>query len=98
MNEKNGIFVRVAVVERWVVGSEEFSQHDGDSLFETRWTGRDSNRMGRDSRHGRRNSIVLEMYMLAILSVYQNTLDDMDRTMPRMSPRTSPRTSPRKIT
>ena len=36
MNEKIGNFVRVAVVERWVVGYEEFNQHDRDSLFETR--------------------------------------------------------------
>ena len=64
MNKKIRIFVRVAMVDRWEVGSEEFSQHDRNSLFETRWTGRDSNRLGRVS------SIVLEMYKIAVFSVY----------------------------
>ena len=76
-----GIFARVAVVDRWVVGSEEFSQHNRQSsLVKTRWTDRESNRLGRDRRHGRRNSIVLEMYMIAVFSVYHRTLDAMDNS------------------
>ena len=69
------------MVERWVVGSEEFSQHNRQSsLVKTRWTDRESNRLGGDSRHGRRNSIVLEMYMIAVFSVYHRTLDAMDNS------------------
>ena len=68
-------------MERWVVGSEEFSQHNRQSsLVKTRWTDRESNRLGGDSRHGRRNSIVLEMYMIAVFSVYHRTLDAMDNS------------------
>ena len=63
-------------MERWVVGSEEFSQHNRQSsLVKTRWTDRESNRLGRDRRHGRRNSIVLEMYMIAVFSVYHMVKD-----------------------
>ena len=69
------------MVERWVVGSEEFSQHKRhSSLVKTRWTDRESNRLGRDSRYGRRNSILLEMYMIAVFSVYHSTLDAMDNS------------------
>ena len=104
------IFARVAVVDRWVVGSEEFSQHNRQSsLVKTRWTDRESNRLGGDSRHGRRNSIVLEMYMIAVFSVYHRTLDAMDNseyvakggaevTTSRTSSGTSSGTAPRTST